>query len=84
MFEIGGTELLLIAVVALVVMDVKRVSVDADTGDIPTGPMVLAVRCSRGHHNAPHATRCRVCGQDLPPPVLGEVRTTTLLGVSEK
>lgn len=58
---------------------------DADTGDIPTGPMVLAVRCSRGHHNAPHATRCRVCGQDLPSqqpeqtprPALGQLRLST-------
>lgn len=60
-------------------------AVDADTGDIPTGPMVLAVRCSRGHHNAPHATRCRVCGQDLPSqqpeqtprPALGQLRLST-------
>lgn len=37
-----------------------------DTGELPAGPVVLAVRCMSGHHNAPHATRCRVCGQDLP------------------
>ena len=47
--------------------------------------MVLAVRCSLGHHNAPHATRCRVCGQDLPTqtpeqtprPALGLLRLST-------
>lgn len=57
----------------------------ADTGEIPSGPMVLAVRCSLGHHNAPHATRCRVCGQDLPTqtpeqtprPALGLLRLST-------
>lgn len=56
-----------------------------DTGEIPSGPMVLAVRCSIGHHNAPHATRCRVCGQDLPSqqpeqtprPALGLLRLST-------
>ena len=49
------------------------------------GPMVLSVRCSSGHHNAPHATRCRVCGQDLPSqqpeptprPALGQLRLST-------
>ncbi|WP_157075800.1 FHA domain-containing protein, partial [Janibacter anophelis] len=49
------------------------------------GPMVLAVRCSLGHLNAPHATRCRVCGQDLPTqqpeqtlrPALGHLRMST-------
>lgn len=48
-------------------------------------PMVLAVRCSVGHLNAPHATRCRVCGQDLPSqqpeqttrPALGQLRMST-------
>ena len=48
-------------------------------------PMVLAVRCSVGHLNAPHATRCRVCGQDLPSqqpeqtarPALGHLRLST-------
>lgn len=59
--------------------------VGVDTGEIPSGPMVLAVRCSLGHHNAPHATRCRVCGQDLPSqtpeqtprPALGLLRLST-------
>lgn len=59
--------------------------VGVDTGEIPSGPMVLAVRCSLGHHNAPHATRCRVCGQDLPTqtpeqtprPALGLLRLST-------
>lgn len=49
------------------------------------GPMVLAVRCSHGHLSAPHATRCRVCGQDLPTqqpeqtvrPALGHLRMST-------
>lgn len=57
----------------------------ADTGEVPAGPMVLAVRCSVGHHNPPHATRCRVCGQDLPTqqpeqtprPALGLLRLST-------
>lgn len=48
-------------------------------------PMVLAVRCSVGHLNAPHATRCRACGQDLPSqqpeqtmrPALGQLRMST-------
>ncbi|WP_435201439.1 FHA domain-containing protein [Janibacter sp. GS2] len=55
------------------------------TGELPSGPMVLAVRCSSGHHNAPHATRCRVCGQELPSqqpeqtprPALGLLRLST-------
>ncbi len=59
-------------------------SVD-DTGELPAGPVVLAVRCMSGHHNAPHATRCRVCGQDLPTqqpeptvrPALGVLRLST-------
>lgn len=56
-----------------------------DTGEIPSGPMVLAVRCTLGHHNPPHATRCRVCGQELPSqqpeqtprPALGLLRLST-------
>lgn len=56
-----------------------------DTGGLPVGPMVLAVQCSSGHHNAPHATRCRVCGQELPSqqpeqtprPALGLLRLST-------
>ncbi|HIZ96987.1 MAG TPA: FHA domain-containing protein, partial [Candidatus Janibacter merdipullorum] len=56
-----------------------------DTGELPSGPMVLAVRCASGHHNAPHATRCRVCGQELPTqqpeqtprPALGLLRLST-------
>lgn len=59
--------------------------VAVDTGGLPVGPMVLAVRCSSGHHNAPHATRCRVCGQELPSqqpeqtprPALGLLRLST-------
>lgn len=56
-----------------------------DTGELPDGPVVLAVRCAQGHHSAPHATRCRVCGQELPTqqpeptvrPALGVLRLTT-------
>lgn len=56
-----------------------------DTGELPAGPVVLAVRCMSGHHNAPHATRCRVCGQELPTqqpeptvrPALGVLRLST-------
>lgn len=56
-----------------------------ETGELPSGPMVLAVRCASGHHNAPHATRCRVCGQELPTqqpeqtprPALGLLRLST-------
>lgn len=57
----------------------------AGAAEVAAGPMVLAVRCSSGHHNAPHATRCRVCGQDLPTqqpeqtprPALGVLRLST-------
>lgn len=56
---------------------------DSDEGE--SGPMVLSVRCSLGHHSAPHATRCRICGQDLPNqqpeqtlrPALGLLRLST-------
>lgn len=59
-------------------------SVD-DTGELPAGPVVLAVRCTTGHYSAPHATRCRVCGQELPSqqpeptlrPPLGLLRLST-------
>lgn len=59
-------------------------SVD-DTGELPAGPVVLAVRCTTGHYSAPHATRCRVCGQELPTqqpeptmrPPLGLLRLST-------
>lgn len=57
----------------------------AEEVDDTAGPMVLAVRCAGGHHNAPHAPRCRVCGQDLPAqnpeptprPALGLLRLST-------
>lgn len=56
-----------------------------DTGELPAGPVVLAVRCAQGHHSAPHATRCRICGQELPTqqpeptvrPALGLLRLST-------
>lgn len=56
-----------------------------DTGELPAGPVVLAVRCAQGHHSAPHATRCRVCGEELPTqqpeptvrPALGLLRLST-------
>lgn len=59
-------------------------SVD-NTGELPAGPVVLAVRCATGHYSAPHATRCRVCGQELPTqqpeptlrPPLGLLRIST-------
>ncbi|KQX61893.1 FHA domain-containing protein [Angustibacter sp. Root456] len=31
-----------------------------------TGPEVLAVLCPAGHPSPAHATRCRVCGRDVP------------------
>ncbi|GAB3117358.1 hypothetical protein GCM10027055_28680 [Janibacter alkaliphilus] len=48
-------------------------------------PVVLAVRCPSGHLSAPHATRCRVCQQELPEqepeqtprPALGLLRLST-------
>lgn len=53
--------------------------------EVESGPMVLSVRCSLGHQSAAHATRCRVCGQDLPSqqpeqtlrPALGQLRLST-------
>ncbi|WP_068249258.1 FHA domain-containing protein [Janibacter corallicola] len=37
-----------------------------DTGDLPAGPMVLAVSCSQGHPNPPDASNCRVCREAVP------------------
>lgn len=65
--------------------DAPAPDAEGDTGELPGGPMVLAVRCLSGHHNAPHAIRCRVCGQELPTaqpeptprPALGLLRLST-------
>jgi hypothetical protein len=50
-----------------------------------TGPRVMAVLCTAGHASPPHANRCRVCGQPIPPqepfemprPALGILRLST-------
>ena len=37
-----------------------------DTGELPVGPMVLAVTCLQGHPNPPDVTHCRVCRDAVP------------------
>ncbi len=37
-----------------------------DTGELPAGPMVLAVTCLHGHPNPPDVTHCRVCRDAVP------------------
>lgn len=57
----------------------------AGAAEDASAPVVLAVRCHAGHLSAPHATRCRVCQQQLPEqepeqlprPALGQLRLST-------